>query len=391
MSTTFWTTLFLDGTITWYPPDGGNVPSQVFHEQDWIDYANHRFRVVLGPSGSAADTYRACDGSTILEIDLKTGQSQASSLPKFAQDKSALPGQDMLWSQIGTPLAEIALSANYAMATGASGGLFTPLKTDEVAGQQTLVVDWTHTGDTQHAFRAWVDIHTGVILKLQEFGKGGGSALQGERVVNQIVYDSGLSDSLYGVPVSPPQFSTIDGSPLMTTPEAPTVSAGTDRMGQMYFFLFDHNYGHETTQLVRLPGSCVAAGAGCPEPVDIPTPAPFNFSLSPLVWSPDGKVAAYGYPGPKNGDLTTLSIFDPVKQTWTPLTRFLFIDPPMWSPDGSWLGFRVQDGQGGEDPYAIRRDGSGLVRLSASQGLPADHAPYKIEGWTADGAILRSS
>ncbi len=390
-SASSWRTLFLDGTITWYPPDGGNVPSQVFHEQDWIDYGSHRFRVLLGASGGRADTFRACDGSTILEIDLKTGQSKTSSLPKFAQDPSAPAGQDMLWGQIGTPLAEIGLSANYAVAAGSSGGVYTPVKMDEVAGQPTLVVDWTHTGDSQHAYRAWVDVRRGVILKLQEFGKGGGSTLQGERAVDQIVYDAPLSDALFGAPASPPQFSTIEGRPLAPNVAAPTPSAGGDPMGQVYFFLFDHNYGQETTRLVRLPGSCVAAGNGCPEPVDIPTPVPFKFSLSPLVWSPDGKVAAFAYPGSNNGDLTTLSIFDPSKGTWTALTKFAFIDPPFWSPDGGWLGFRVQDGQGGEDTYAIRRDGSGLVKLSAAAGLFPNHAPYHIVGWIVGNAILRGS
>ena len=42
-STIFWRTIFVDGTVTWYPPDGVNAPAQVFHEEDWIDYANRRF------------------------------------------------------------------------------------------------------------------------------------------------------------------------------------------------------------------------------------------------------------------------------------------------------------------------------------------------------------
>ena len=387
-STTFWKTIYLDGVITWYPPNGGNAPVQVFHEQDWIDYASHRYRVLLGPVDGNAETFKTCDGSTILEIDLKTGQSQARPLPKFAQENSPVPGQDTLWGQIGTPLTEIALSANYAVAAGASGGTYTPLKTEQIAGRQTLVVDWTQSANTQHSYRAWVDVQTGVILKFQQYGKGGGHVIQGERVVRQVIYDASLPDVLFGSPVSPPQFSDINGIPLTPTAVVPTPSSQTDPLGQLYFFIFDHNYGHETTKLVRLPGSCVVGQAACPEPVNIPTPVPFNFSLTPLAWSPDGKVAAYAYPVDSNGDKTALSIFDPVKGTWNSLAKFNFIDPPIWSPDGNWLTFREQDGQGGEDIYAIRRDGTTLTNLTASGKLPREGRPYAVDGWVNDSVLL---
>ena len=36
-----------------YAPDGVNAPAQVFHEEDWIDFANHRFRVIVRPCGQA--------------------------------------------------------------------------------------------------------------------------------------------------------------------------------------------------------------------------------------------------------------------------------------------------------------------------------------------------
>ena len=72
------------------------------------------------------------------------------------------------------------------------------------------------------------------------------------------------------------------------------------------------------------------------------------------------------------------------------MTEFNFIDPPMWSPDGKWLAFRVQDGQGGEDIYAIRRDGTGLTNLTASGKLPPDGRPYVFDGWITGSVILHS-
>ena len=161
----------MDGTITWYAPEGQNTPPQVYHEQDWIDHANHRFRVLLGPADGVAETFKACNGLTILEIDLKSGQSQSRSLPTFAQDPAPVPGQDMLWGQIGTPLSEIALSADYS---GASGGEFAPMNLDTVAGRQTLVVEWTQADNSLPSFRAWVDVETGVILEIPGIWQGGG-------------------------------------------------------------------------------------------------------------------------------------------------------------------------------------------------------------------------
>ncbi len=337
-STTSWQTIFVDGTVTWYPPDGTNAPVQAFHEEDWMDYANHRFRILLGPESGAAETFRACDGTTVLEIDLKSGQSQSNPLPKFAQDPSPVAGQDMLWGQIGTPLTEIALSANYA-GSAASGGVFQPLRIETIAGRQTLVVDWTRAGQSQHSFRSWVDVETGVILKFQEFGKGGGETLQGERVVNQVIYNASFTDAMFTAPASPPQFSDINGNPLTPAAPVPTASTQADPLGQVYFFIFDHNYGKEKTNLVRLPASCVTGQNACPKLEEIPTPFPLNFSLTPLVWSPDGKIAAYAYPISQDGNKAGLFLFDPLKLSWTSMAEFNFIDPPMWSPGWELAGF----------------------------------------------------
>jgi Tol biopolymer transport system component len=48
----------------------------------------------------------------------------------------------------------------------------------------------------------------------------------------------------------------------------------------------------------------------------------------------------------------------------------------------------VQDGNGSEDIYAIRRDGSQLTNLSASEKLPSDGSPYALSGWINNHVIL---
>ena len=39
-SSTFWQTIFVDGTITWFAPDGQSTPPQIYHEQDWIEFCD---------------------------------------------------------------------------------------------------------------------------------------------------------------------------------------------------------------------------------------------------------------------------------------------------------------------------------------------------------------
>ena len=110
----------------------------------------------------------------------------------------------------------------------------------------------------------------------------------------------------------------------------------------------------------------------------------------PLVWSPNGNYAAVAYPVSEDGNTATLFLFDPEKQDWQPLANFNFIDPPVWSRDGNWLAFRVQDGFGSDDIYVVRRDGSDLTNMTDTDKLPSEGRPYILSGWINDNIILRS-
>ena len=393
-SATKWDTIWMDGTVTWYDPTGSGQPPQVHREQVWIDQLVNRFRILMGSDGGPAGSFKVCDGTTVLEVDLTSGQSQSTLLPDFAKETHYVPPLEPdvsypnpLWGQIGTPLSELVFSADRAQ----NQGTFKPVAIENVAGRGTLVVDWTYIQNQQPSFRAWLDIGTAVILKIHEFGKGGGEEMQAELVVDQVVYDAPMNDDLFNLQISQlPTFSDISGNPFVEPEPAPTLSAETDSLGQVYFFITDHEYGNETTKLVRLPGSCVAGETLCPEPETITPPFGLNFSLTPLVWSPDGKYAAVAYPVSEDGQTTDLFLLDPEEESWQSLAEFRFIDPPIWSPDGNWLAFRVQDGEGGSEVYVLRRDGSDLTNMTASEKLPAEGRPYILLGWINDNVILRS-
>ena len=377
-STSRWRTLHIDGIVS------RGQPSQTFREQVWLEPSTSRFRVVLSDAGGATPaTLKVCDGQMILEINLTTGQGASTPLPEFARQDASSPPHP-LWGQIGTGLSEVALAANYA----SDQGQFVPISIDAIAGRETVVVEWTLVGAALPQWRMWLDTRTAVILKLQEFAKGGGVDLLGERLVTSISYDGTFDPSLFSAPSEIPTFEPAGpvASPGDSTP-VPPVNAP---QGELYFFALPHEVG-KSISLVRLPGACVTGDAPCLPLETVTAPFPFNFTLSPLAWSPDGSLAAFAYPTEPAGTPTKLLIFDPASGAWRWPTEFPYVDPPFWSPDGTWIAFRVQDGTGGEDVYAMHRDGTGLKNLTGSGQLPASGRPYVMDGWLTENVIVRSA
>ena len=393
-SATKWQSIWLDGTFVGYDP-GATEPPPVLREQVWIDLPTSRFRSLKGFVDRPLESLKISDGLTILEMNLQGGQSQSSGLPDLGPEKQFVPTYQPgyvypqpLWAQLGTTISLMAFPSDFAQ----SEGTFKSLGMELVADRETLIVEWTYATNDLPSWRMWLDTETGVTLKMQHFGKEGSENVQSEIVIDQVIYDAAFDDSLFRAPSAPPQFSDVAGNPLPAgEPTAlPTASSDPDPLGEVYFFVVDHVYGNEKIQLLRVPGSCAAGLIPCPEPEVVPTPFGLNFSLTSLVWSPDGEVAAFSYPINKNGDRAGLFLFDPQTQAWQSLAEFNFIDPPSWSPDGNWLAFRVQDGNGGDEIYAIRRDGSQLTNVTAAENLPADGAPYALSGWINNHAVLHS-
>jgi hypothetical protein len=392
-STTNWRSIWMDGTFVGFDP-GAIEQTPVLREQVWIDLSSDRFRIVTGYADAGAETFKASDGLMVLEMDLKTGQSHSQPLPEFGQEKQFVPPftpgyayPQPLWGQMGTSVSLLAFPSDFAQ----SDGTFKPVATEFIAGRETLVVEWTYVANELPSWRMWLDTQTAVILKMQHFGKEGSEAVQSETVINQVVYDPAFADDLFRAPASLPQFSDITGAPLTSAAPAPTASADPDPLREVYFFAADHVYGNETIQLLQVPGSCAAGLSRCPEAQVISTLFDLKFSLPSLVWSPDGAVAAFPYPIREDGNRAALFLLDPQAQTWQSLAEFNFIDPPFWSPDGQWLAFRTQQGNGAEDIYAARRDGTQLANLSALEGLPHEDGPYMLNGWINNHVILRGS
>jgi hypothetical protein len=383
-----WTSLQMRGTVTWFLSDGS---TQVFNETVWLDPLESRYRVELtGVSNSTDNVLKLSDGTTIYNINPNSNLAEQMPYPEFARVGQYVPPVQVgvaypnpIWGQIGTPLSEMAFSANFAQ----NVGTFVPLDMDTVAGRETLIVEWTHSDNDEPSWKLWLDTQTAVILKMQQFGKQGGGALEGERVVDLVVFDPIFDSSIFIPPpglAQPVNPTPADSKPVVT--ESGPMSE--EEAGEIYFFLQPRRQG-ESIRLVKVSGLCVFDSAKCPPLEIIPVPFPFTFTINALAWSPDGTYASFSYSDQPNGTPTRLWLFDAEAKTWTSLAQFPFIDPPFWSPNGEWIAFRTQDGLGGEDVYIVHPDGSGLKNVSAN--LPADGRPYIMDGWHTENIIMRSA
>jgi hypothetical protein len=387
-----WKTIWMDGVI-YESMDSNGKPQGGTRQQIWIDQSTARFRFLSGPVDGAAARFKVSDGVSILDMNLKTGETQMSAMPQglsgqfVSQPAGDVASPNPLWGQIGERLAEMALSSDYAQ----NDGTYQPVAIEMVAGRQALVMDWTYVQNSLPSWRLWLDVQTAVILKMQEFGKGGGDKAQSEIDVTNVQYDiPSLPDGFFSVtPASIPAFSDVNGFPLESATPAPSVPAGTDPLGEVYFFLLKPGDEANGARLVRLPGSCVAGLQACPAMDQVPLPSITYANNGPaMVWSPDKKKAAF-VANTANGPARLFVSAMPTP-SWQQVAAFASIDLPAWSGDGKWISFRVSDLQGGEDYYVVHPDGSGLKNLTATANLPATDRPFNSDGWITNNLIVHS-
>jgi hypothetical protein len=326
-------------------------------------------------------------------MNLSTGETQMSAMPQglagqfVSQPAGNIASPNPLWGQIGEPLAEMAFPSDYAQ----NDGTYKPLAIETVAGRPALVMEWTYIANSLPSWRLWLDVQTATILKMQTFDKGGGTLVQSEYIVNKVQYDlPNLPDGLFSLtPASLPAFSDASGSPLVSVSPGTAVQAGTDPLGEAYFFILTPGDDANGARLVRLPGSCVAGLQACPalEQVTLPGITYANNGLT-LAWSPDDTKAAFV------ADVTEgparLFVSAMPTPSWKQVAAFAAIDLPAWSGDGNWISFRVQDLQGGQDFYVVHPDGSGLKNATGTARLPAEDRPFNVDGWIEDNLIVHS-
>ncbi len=381
-----WTTLFMDAQVT----DANDIPRRV---QIWVDQPALSFRVLSGPADGSAESLRAVDGVSQLDLNIATGESSIAPFsggdtpytpqPPVLGDNSieSHPLSSAVNSRLGTLLFPSDIAQNE--------GTFKPVGMEVIAYRLALIVEWTHIQNELPSYRAWVDVSTGVLLRYQQFEKSGGTEILSEIIAARVDYDLQFPSSLFSPVVS--AMPNFVGDPLETVTVAvtPAASVESDPFGWVYSFVADNSYPVRVMRLVSLPAACVIGASDCPEPEIIKTPVELTSSLQPLVWSPTRNEAAWAYPINADQRIWTLYLFR--QKAWRELVQMdRYMDPPMWSRDGEWIAFRVQDGVGGSEVFAIRRDGSDLKELTASEELPAQGRPYVMDAWLGENVVLRS-
>ena len=380
-----WTTLQMEGIVTWYLPDG---TTQAYQEKVWLDPLNNRYKVELNGITNSTDKFlKFCDGSKVYNTNLNNGQVESYDYPDFARVGQYIPPMiegeaypNPIWGQIGSPLSQLAFPSDYAQ----NKGIFKPVGMEPIAGREALIVTWQFSENSVPSWKMWLDTQTGVMLKLQEFGKDGSGKLEGERVVVNITFNQIMDPSVFTMPsdltlgVNPAQIGSI--MPVVTKSSA----TYNGEAGELYFFMQPRQAG-QSIQLVKVSALCIIDSGKCPSLEKIEVPFSFNYTINALAWSPNGKYAAFSYSDNPNGTPTKLWLFDADAKSWTSLAQFPYIDPPFWSSDGSWIAFRTQDGLGGEDVYVTHPDGSELKNISGD--LPIDGRPYIMDGWYTDTAV----
>ena len=387
-----WQSLFMDAQVI----SPGETAQRV---QVWVDQPALSFRVLYGSVDGSAETFRVSNGKSQLDLNLQTGESSIT--PSYTEgiatpytpQAPALSSTDFiqphpLSAAFGSHLGTLIFPSDIAQ----NEGTFSPVAMEVIAYHLALVVDWRYIQNELPSYRAWVDVSTGVFLRYQQFEKSGGTDILQEIIATRLDYDLAFPSDLFSPAISVmPDFVSEPLAQPSTLAITPVSFESADPLGLVYSFVTDYSYPVPVMRLVRLPASCIINGSDCPEPEIIEMPVALTSSLQPLVWSSTRNEAAWTYPINSDQHIWTLYLFDALGKSWKELVQMdRYMDPPMWSRDGTWLAFRVQNGQGGSEIYAIRRDGSDLKNLTASDKLPAEGSPYVMDAWLGENAILRS-
>lgn len=386
-----WHTIFMDAQVT----SPTTEPRRV---QVWVEQPTLSLRVLSGPLDGPAETFRVADGMTLLDLNMTTGESDMS---PFLGNTFLLPYTpapvDLSQGSIYPHPLSTATDPDMGVLLFPSDvaqneGTFTAVGMEVIAYRLCLIVEWTYIQHALPSYRAWVDVSTGVFMRYQQFEKAGGLEVLSEVTVSRVDYNLPFGVDLFRPVVEAmPNFSE-DPMRAVSADSTPAEFVETDPLGSVYTFVADNSYPVRVMRWVRLPASCVTGDADCPVAEVIQLPVELTYSLQPVVWSPLRREAAWAYPVNAEGRIWTLYLFNPRDNSWKELASFdRYMDPPMWSRDGAWLAFRLQDGEGGSEVYAIRRDGTDMKVLTENKNLPVEGQPYVMDSWLGENVVLRSS
>ena len=189
-----WDSLWVEGQVDYYNP-GGRTPIQSTRVQIWVEQPA-RFRLLSGPTSGAPDDQWISDGASIRQ----RGEA-ASPLPPYIREPFNPPTgfSDTIYTHplsgsIVSPIRDMIFPPGLAQREG----VYEIIGRETFAARETVLLDWSYTPGAV-ADRFWVDAATGVILRWQNFGKGGLQGLNTEMFITKIEYDLQFPESIFSI------------------------------------------------------------------------------------------------------------------------------------------------------------------------------------------------
>jgi hypothetical protein len=202
-----WSTLWADAIEMNYGPNGFASPPEVKRYQVWVSQPSYDQVLVGNLNGELSSVWRRVS-ENVFAVDFERGKRSLLTTYAGPLGFTAELG-NMLYPERHRYPAE---------------GKMTVLGIEQVAGRESLVLDW-HYDDpndqserTGYMGRYWVDMITGVVLRWQQFVRGNPELLLKDIRVFDIDFDVNFSNALFD---QNQPFPTRFASDYRGTPEAP--------------------------------------------------------------------------------------------------------------------------------------------------------------------------
>jgi DNA-directed RNA polymerase specialized sigma24 family protein len=365
-----WQTLWADVQITRYQLVGGDsfsgmvlgsVPDHTIRKQIWALQPSLS-RVISGPSSGLPNQTTVVTGGNISGINFTTGQAVADYTSQLIADPD---------------LAALFVPQYMFL----SGGFFTTVGREDVAGRAAWVLDWSTASSP--VYRFWIDAERGVLLRRRVYTDHNLKSIFVDIRVDAIYFDIPLSPTLFepsqyrgdrfavdfsGMPeISDVQFAQgavhsltgsyfnqllpgphLEAGPATTAQAAPGLAAPVFTQTPPLFcdWSLDGRQVAYTSMIRSAQGdSSLAVLTLSPR-----TPArpvlPAGKTAGDYAFSPNGRRLAFFGCDPGSG-FCGLFLFDTVTGQTTRLAPLNYADYIIWKPDGSALALVAEDKDAG--------------------------------------------
>lgn len=170
-----WDSLWVNGLIIQYGPDGYLGPPRIRRDQVWINQPHSSLVLTGSKDGQVNHAWYSVSGK-VYEVNLDTGQPMY-----YDYHGGELPIYSTLESLIFP--TELNVGENDLQVSG----------TGQIADQEVIIADWVEkTGRIK--YRLWVDVHTGMVLRILQYGQDPGTVTL-EVLITSIEVNKGVRDN----------------------------------------------------------------------------------------------------------------------------------------------------------------------------------------------------